>query len=177
MIVTLFGLIVRFIGQLFSHILGRAASQKESIALLTAQGKASLLLAGSLVLGLSQKSMPLAGNRRIVAQYICGHRARRIMQTYHAVSQGRNWTRTDQPDAANTDQTLILAVHPAAPRALAQADGAAECSRSSNVCSVRHLARAATAVVGTNIPRARRSGDARVHARRARLPRCSPVVN
>jgi hypothetical protein len=58
-----------------------------------------------------------------------------------------------------------------------QPDGAAERSRPANVCSVRHLARAATAVVGANIPRARRSGDARVHARRARLPRCSPAAN
>ena len=54
----LFEPIVRNIWQLFSYILGRAASQKESIARLTAQGKASRLMAGSLVWGLSQKSMP-----------------------------------------------------------------------------------------------------------------------
>jgi hypothetical protein len=30
----------------------------------------------------------LAGNRRIVAQYICGHRTRHIMRTYLAVSKG-----------------------------------------------------------------------------------------
>jgi hypothetical protein len=172
MIVTLFEPIVRNIWQLFSHILGRAASQKESIARLTAQGKASRLMAGSLVWGLRSASMPPCWSRRIVAQYICGHRARRIMRTYHAVSQGRNWTRSAQPDAANTEGTLIEASHPAAPRASAQADGAAERSRPANVCSVRRLARAATAVLGANIPRARRSGDARVHARRARLPRC-----
>jgi hypothetical protein len=58
MIVTLFEPIVRNIWQLFSHILGRAASQKESIARLTAQGKASRLMAGSLVWGLRSASMP-----------------------------------------------------------------------------------------------------------------------
>jgi hypothetical protein len=52
-----------------------------------------------------------------------------------------------------------------------------ERSRPANVCSVRHLARVGTAILGANIPRAKRSGDARVHARRARLPRCSPVAN
>jgi hypothetical protein len=36
-----------------------------------------------------------------------------------------------------------------------QPDGAEERSRLANVCMVRHLARAATAVVGMNIPRAR----------------------
>ena len=58
-----------------------------------------------------------------------------------------------------------------------QPDSAEERSRPANVCSVRHLARAATAVVGANIPRARRSGDSCVHARRARLPRCQPAAN
>src|SRR5258706_5747375 len=76
-------------------------------------------------MGLSQKSMPPCWSRRIVAQYICGYRARRIMRIYHAVSQGRNWTRSEQPDAANTEGTLTPAAHPAAPPAEAQADGAA----------------------------------------------------
>ena len=55
-----------------------------------------------------------------------------------------------------------------------QPDGAEERSRPANVCSVRRSARAATAVLGANIPRARRSGDARVHARRVRLRGAHP---
>lgn len=98
---------------------------------------------------------PLAGNRRSVAQYLCGHRARRLMRTYHAVSQGRTWTRSEQPDAAHTAGTLIEASHLAAPPAETQADGAAERSRPAHVCSVRHLARAATVVVGAHIPQSR----------------------
>src|SRR5260221_12131768 len=76
-------------------------------------------------MGLSQKSMPPCWSRRIVAQYICGHHARRIMRTYHAVSPGRNWTRYEQPDAANTEETVIEASHPAAPPAQPHADAAA----------------------------------------------------
>ena len=86
-------------------------------------------------MGLSQKSMPPCWSRRIVAQYICGHRARRIMRTYHAVSQGGNWTRYEQPDAANTEGTLIEASHPAAPPAEAQADGAAA-ARGRQTCAL-----------------------------------------
>jgi hypothetical protein len=64
---------------------------------------------------------PLAGNRRIVAQYICGHRALRIMQTYPAVSQGGIWTLDAQPDAVLTEGTLIEDSHPVTPRAVAAA--------------------------------------------------------
>jgi len=96
-------------------------------------------------MGLSQKSMPPCWSRRIVAQYICGHRARRIMRTYHAVSQGRNWTRYEQPDAANTEGTRIPATHPAAPLQL---------SAGKRVLGPP-VARAATAVLGANIPRAK----------------------
>jgi hypothetical protein len=79
-------------------------------------------LAGSLAWARARiPCSPLAGLRRIVAQYICGHRARRIMRTYHAVSQGRNWTRDAQPDAVNTEGTLIEDSHPATPRAVAAA--------------------------------------------------------
>jgi len=44
-----------------------------------------------------------------------------IMQAYHAVSQGSNWMRYGQPDAANTEGTLIPAALPAAPPAEAAA--------------------------------------------------------
>ena len=55
---------------------------------------------------------PPCWSRRSVAQYLCGHRARRIMRAYHAVSQGSNWTRYEPPDAAHTAGTLIEASHP-----------------------------------------------------------------
>ena len=43
------------------------------------------------------------------------------MRTYHAVSQGRNWTRAEQPNAVHAEGTLIEASHPATPRAEAAA--------------------------------------------------------
>jgi hypothetical protein len=113
MIVTLFEPIVRNIWQLFSHILGRAASQKESIARWRAQGKASRLLEGSLVWGLSQKSMPsLQGigglwhntSEDIVHDASCGH-----IMPYPRGETGRALS---PPDAAHTDQTIIEASHP-----------------------------------------------------------------
>jgi hypothetical protein len=58
---------------------------------------------------------PPCWSRRIVAQYICGHRAQHIMRTYHAVSHGRNWTRSEQSDAAHTEGILIDASRPATP--------------------------------------------------------------
>src|SRR5258706_10433159 len=108
--------------------------------------------------------MPPCWSRRIVAQYLCGHRARRIMRTYHAVSQGRNWTRYEQPNAANTAGTFIEASHSAAPPAEAQADGAAERSRRVHLCPVRRFARAATAVLGANLPRAKPGDVVSMHA-------------
>ncbi len=59
------------------------------------------------------------------------------MGIYHAVSQGRNWTRYERPDVANTEGTLVPAAHPAAPPEEAQAYGAEKRSRPANVYSVR----------------------------------------
>src|SRR6266568_1020662 len=103
-------------------------------------------------MGLSQKSMPPCWSRRIVAQYIYGHRARCIMQTYHAVSQGSNWTRSEQPDAANTEGTLIEASH------LCLAEGLGPSRRRRGTLTAGKLVlgpQAATAVLGANIPRAK----------------------
>jgi hypothetical protein len=102
---------------------------------------------------------PPCWSRRIVAQYICGHRAQHIMRTYHAVSHGRNWTRSEQPDAAHTEGILIDASRPATP----PIEAAARRRRGTLAACKRvfgpPIARAATAVVGANILRARRSGD------------------
>jgi len=53
---------------------------------LTAQGKALWVSGGLTLLGLCQQSMSPCWSWRIVAQYLCGLRTRRIMRTYHAVS-------------------------------------------------------------------------------------------
>ena len=86
------------------------------------------------------------------------------MRTYHAVSQGRNWTRSEQPDAANTEGTLIEASHPAAP----PAEAAARRRRGTLAAGKRVLgppvARAATAVLGVNIPRAKPGDVVSMHA-------------
>jgi len=77
------------------------------------------------------------------------------LRTSHAVSQGRNWTRSEQPDAAHTEGTLIEASHPcrAADR------GPSRRRRGTLAAGKRVLgppvARAATAVLGANIPRAK----------------------
>jgi len=129
-----------------------------------AQGKAQRLLAGSLVWASSSSPCPPCWSRRIVAQYLCGHRTRRIMRTYHAVSQGSNWTRSEQPDAADTAGTLIEASHPcAAPPAEAAAR-----RRRGTLAAGKHVlgppvARAATAVLGANIPRAKPGNIVSMH--------------
>jgi hypothetical protein len=72
-------------------------------------------------MGLRSASMPPCRESVDCGTIICGHRARRIMRTYPAVSQGRNWTREARPDAVNTDGTLIEDSHPATLRAVAAA--------------------------------------------------------
>jgi len=110
--------------------------------------------------GLSQKSMPPCWSRRIVAQYLCGHRARRLMRTDPAVSPGSNWTRYEQPDAAHTAGTLIEASHPCR----AAGRGPSRRRHGTLAAGKRVLgppvARAATAVVGAHIPRACARGRA-----------------
>jgi hypothetical protein len=86
------------------------------------------------------------------------------MRTYHAVSQGRNWTRYEQPDAANTEGTLIEASHPC----LAACRGPSKRRRGTLAASKRVLgpsaARAATAVLGANILRAKPGDVVSMHA-------------
>ena len=77
------------------------------------------------------------------------------MQTYHVASQGSNWTRYGQPDAANTEGTLIEASLPAAPRAVAAARRRRETLAAGKRVLGPPVARAATAVLGANIPRAK----------------------
>ena len=84
------------------------------------------------------------------------------MWTYHAVYQVRNWTRYEQPDAANTEGTLIPAAHPAAPPAEAQADGAAA-ARGRQTCARAAGRGAATDVHGAGIPRAKPGDVAFMH--------------
>ena len=104
------------------------------------EGESPAAYGGLTRLGLSQQSMsPLPGidglwhniSADIMHDASCGY----IM----LYPRGANWTRYEQPDAANTEGTLIEASHPAAPSAEAQADGVVERSRSANMYSVRRL--------------------------------------
>jgi hypothetical protein len=106
-----------------------------------AQGKASRDLSGSLIWAPSSSPCPPCWSRRSVAQYLCGHRARRIMRTEHAVSQGSNWTRSERARRCKHRRDPHRS-HPPVPRRRPwrQPDGAAERSRTANLCSVHRSA-------------------------------------
>jgi hypothetical protein len=92
------------------------------------------------------------------------------LRTSHAVSQGRNWTRSEQPDAAHTAGTLIEASHQQRRRQRRQPDGAAA-ARGRQTCAQSAGSAGGHSRCGREHP-ARKARGRRVHARRARLPRC-----
>src|SRR5258708_3236113 len=82
------------------------------------------------------------------------------MRTYHAVSQGRTGTRSEPPDAAHTEGTLLPAAHPAAPPAEATARRRRGTLTAGKRVFGPPVARAARAVLGAHIPRACARGRA-----------------
>jgi hypothetical protein len=88
---------LRCLSAAHSRLVASTAVRLFKRARLTARARESLAGSFGLThLGLFQQSLPPCWSRRSVAQYLCGHRARRIMRVEHAVSQGSNWTRSER---------------------------------------------------------------------------------